>query len=62
VESRTDVEKRPAGKPSQAAEPWGLEVVLELSDFEAVFVVPALEDEAEDVDGEEESEDEESED
>ncbi|MEO8556102.1 MAG: hypothetical protein ABI474_05475 [Actinomycetota bacterium] len=56
---RTDVEKVARRQLSQAAEPWDVEAVWEevweLSDFDAVFVVPAF-DESEDV--EEEPEDE----
>jgi len=61
LKGRTDVEKASSAKDSQAAEPWGLEgvlewvLVLEPSDFEAVFVEP-LEEESEDVDAEEDSE------
>jgi len=55
VNVRTDVEKIARRRQSQAAEPSdveaALEEVLELSDFEAVFVVPAL-DESEDVEEE----------
>jgi hypothetical protein len=62
LKGRTDVEKATSANDCQAAEPWVLEgllegvLVLEPSEFEAVFVEP-LEEESEDVDAEEDSED-----
>ena len=59
VDVRTDVEKVARRRQSQAAEPWDVEAVLEevweLSDFDAVFVVPAF-DESEDAGEEPEDE------